>query len=83
MQNERCEQLFKKRHKRNYYSQCFKIAVVRYALTLPVNARIKPTSRMFGVQPNQIRNWIKKIAASQSQTDAIATELLLLSASHS
>ena len=42
------------------YTQEFKIHVVRHSLSLPKNARIKPTCRAYpGIEPVQIRKWIK------------------------
>jgi hypothetical protein len=42
----------------------FKLLVVRHALSLPVNARIKPTCREFkgaGIQPVQVRKWTRAL----------------------
>jgi len=46
------------------YTQEFKLQVVRYALSLPANARVKPTCRAFkanGIEPVQIRKWIRAL----------------------
>ena len=54
------------------YSQSFKIEVVRSALRLPPNARIKPTCRAFpGIEPVQVRKWIKNF---QHLVEATAAE---------
>ena len=45
------------------YSQEFKLAIVRHALSLPATARVKPTCRAFpGIEPVQIRKWIRALA---------------------
>lgn len=42
------------------YTQEFKLTVVRYSLSLPESARIKPTCRAYpGIEPVQIRKWIR------------------------
>ena len=52
-----------KARQRARYSQEFKIAVVRYSLSLPPTARVKPTCRAYpGIEPVQIRKWIKAFA---------------------
>ena len=49
--------------RRACYSNTFKMEVVRVALQLPENARIKPTCRAFpGIEPVQIRKWIRRLA---------------------
>lgn len=49
---------------RRVYEAAFKLAVVRHALTLPANARIKPIARCYpGVTPVQVRKWIRDAAA--------------------
>ena len=52
----------KLRH-RARYSEEFKIQVVKYSLSLPPTARVKPTCRAYpGIEPVQIRKWIKAFA---------------------
>ena len=54
------------RRPRKVYTASFKLAVVREALKLPASNRIKPTCRMYpGVEPVQVRKWIRNIAALQ------------------
>jgi len=55
------------------YTLAFKLECVRYALSLPVAARIKPTCRRYpGIEPVQIRKWIKNFQelACRSQGEA-------------
>jgi len=52
-----------KTRQRARYTQEFKIAVVKYSLSLPATARVKPTCRAYpGIEPVQIRKWIKAFA---------------------
>ena len=54
------------RRPRRVYEASFKLQVVREALKLPASNRIKPTCRMYpGVEPVQVRKWIKNLAALQ------------------
>lgn len=51
---------------RRVYPASFKIMVVEQALRLPAHNRIKPTCRAFpGVEPVQVRKWIRNLAALQ------------------
>ena len=45
------------------YSTEFKKSVVRFSLSLPPNARVKPTCRAFdfAIEPVQIRKWIRAL----------------------
>jgi len=52
-----------KARQRARYTQEFKLQVVRYSLSLPPTARVKPTCRVYpGLEPVQIRKWIKALA---------------------
>lgn len=54
------------RRPRRVYEAAFKIMVVQEALKLPASNRIKPTCRAYpGVEPVQIRKWIRNIEALQ------------------
>lgn len=58
------------------HSTLFQLQVVRYALRLPVTARVKPTCRAFpGIVPNQVRRWIGKYARlSLDDLDAMVAQ---------
>jgi len=63
------------RRTRKAYEASFKLQVVQHALSLPTTNRIKPTCRMFpGVEPVQVRKWIRSYAALQK---ALPTAKLL------
>ena len=63
-----------KARQRARYSQEYKIAVVSYALALPATARVKPTCRNFpGIEPVQIRKWIRAFAPLIEQEQGSVT----------
>ena len=54
------------RRPRKVYEASFKLMVVQEALKLPASNRIKPTCRAYpGVEPVQVRKWIRNLAALQ------------------
>lgn len=57
--------------KRKSYDLAFKIRVVEIALQRPANNRIKPTCALYpGIQPCQLRNWIRHFDSSTCSTAA-------------
>ena len=52
------------RPRRVSYDAAFKLRIVREALLLPPGNRIKPTCRAHpGIEPVQLRKWIRNVAA--------------------
>ena len=53
---------------RRIHSPAFKVKLVQEALALPAACRIKPTCRKYpGVEPTQLRKWIKALDKLQAQ----------------
>mmetsp|Transcript_27218 Transcript_27218/g.88915 ORF Transcript_27218/g.88915 Transcript_27218/m.88915 type:complete len:158 (+) Transcript_27218:42-515(+) len=53
---------------RRIHSPAFKVKLVEEALALPAACRIKPTCRKYpGVEPTQLRKWIKALDKLQAQ----------------
>ena len=59
------------RRTRVQHTAQFKRRVVNEALCRPAHARVKPTARCYpGVQPVQIRNWIRQFLAERDAADS-------------